>query len=469
LGAGTGRHASRSPNLQNLQREDGDTLAKVKAVLSGDLTEVAKFGPALQVLSSIERALICAELGKRFCLADWSGQESRGLAYIAAEQWKCEAWDKADRTGKPEDQPYYLLGIKCGMRSDIARAFGKALDLACGYGSGPDRVRQQILKSFPELADADFERFVNIWRTEHPVTCRFWKRLQQVAVTAIQRPNIEWTCGELALWFDGMFLKIRLPSQRCISFARLGTGKYGDAVVIFKDAQQGRFEDCNHGYGFWGGALVENVVQGLGRDILMDAVVRLEEAHYDVVLTIHDEVICEVAEDFGSLEEFQALVAQRPTWAPDLPLAVKARIGPRLANIDLPVTASVPGTLNTVPCYAMTQRAEGALFAPKRSLILPDPATIPAWDMPVLSEIHHSSDNMLGRWIAFIVAREQARLNRAAGLPREQWTDHPLIRKYKFTTLSDPTTVPQNGTMSIGSSRTTTILMCGSPRSLQCW
>jgi hypothetical protein len=362
-GAGTGRHASRSPNLQNLQREDGDTLAKVKAVLSGDLVEVAKFGPALQVLGSIERALICAELGKRFCLADWSGQESRGLAYIAGEQWKCDAWDKADHSNKPEDQPYYLLGIKCGMRPDIARAFGKALDFACGYGSGPARVRQQILKSFPELADADFERFVNIWRAEHPITCRFWKYLQRVAVNGIHRPNIELKCGKLALWFDGTFLKIQLPSQRCISypFARTGPGKYNDEVVLFKDAQRGRFEDCNHGHGFWGGALVENVVQGIGRDILMDAVERLENAHYDVVLTIHDEVICEVAEDFGSLEEFTALVAQRPIWAPDLPLSVKARIGPRLANIDLPVTASVPGSLDTVPRYT----AQHKVKAPK--------------------------------------------------------------------------------------------------------
>jgi DNA polymerase len=160
-------------------------------------------------------------------------------------------------------------------------------------------------------------------------------------------------CGRLTLWFDGTFLKMQLPSTRCISypFPREGQGKYSDAVVIFKDAQKGQFKDCNFGHGFWGGAFVENAVQGLGRDILMDAVVRLEEAGYPVVLTIHDEIICEAPEDFGSLQEFKMLVAQRPVWAPELPLAVKVRVGPRLANIDLPVTSCL--LVYSIRCHSI--------------------------------------------------------------------------------------------------------------------
>jgi DNA polymerase len=173
-GAGTGRQASRSPNLQNLQREEGDTLAKVKAVLSGDLAKVAAFGPVLQVLGTIDRALPCAAPGKRLFMGDWSGQESRGLAWIAGEQWKCDGWATFDRTGKLEDEPYYQLGIKCGRPPEIARAFGKALDLAGGYGSGGERVRTQMLKSLDLPADANFEHFVQIWRAAHPRTCAFW-------------------------------------------------------------------------------------------------------------------------------------------------------------------------------------------------------------------------------------------------------------------------------------------------------
>jgi DNA polymerase len=351
--AGTGRLASHSPNLQNLHREEGDTLAKVLAVMTGDLAEVAKFGPVMQVLGSIESALICAEPGNQFFDGDWSGQESRGGAWLCGEIWKRDAWEERDHTGKREIEPYYQLGIKCGIIPELARDFGKALDLACQYGSGVARVKKQLIKTLNLSPDLDYTRFVQIWRSGNPRIVGFWKKLQSCAVAALRRPGSEIDCGKLTFRFDGTFLKMRLPSGRAISypFAREGQGKYGDAVVIFKDAQQGKFEDCNHGHGFWGGALLENAVQGIGADILMEAVVRLEEADYPVVLTIHDQVIVELPKNKGSLDEFRYLVEQRPTWGPDLPLAVKVRCGPRLADIDLPVTTWVPGSWDTVPLY----------------------------------------------------------------------------------------------------------------------
>ena len=47
----------------------------------------------------------------------------------------------------------------------------------------------------------------------------------------------------------------------------------------------------------------------------------------------HDEYCCEVPEDFGSLEEFLALITAPPSWAPKLPVAAKARISDRLIEI----------------------------------------------------------------------------------------------------------------------------------------
>jgi hypothetical protein len=52
-----------------------------------------------------------------------------------------------------------------------------------------------------------------------------------------------------------------------------------------------------------------------------------------------------------------------------------------------------------------------------------------------MMEIHREGGSVLARWLTFIVEREQVRLRRAANLPREQWTDDPLIRDYKFTNV----------------------------------
>ena len=67
----------------------------------------------------------------------------------------------------------------------------------------------------------------------------------------------------------------------------------------------------------------ENVVQAVARDFLVEAMLRLDAKGYGIIATVHDEVISEDAEDFGSLEEFDHIMAQVPTWGRGCPIAVE--------------------------------------------------------------------------------------------------------------------------------------------------
>ena len=51
---------------------------------------------------------------------------------------------------------------------------------------------------------------------------------------------------------------------------------------------------------------------------------RVEAKGYPLVCTVHDELICEIPEGFGSLDEFKNAMTFRPAWAQDLPVAVSA-------------------------------------------------------------------------------------------------------------------------------------------------
>jgi DNA polymerase len=96
-----------------------------------------------------------------------------------------------------------------------------------------------------------------------------------------------------------------------------------------------RYGRCAYRKGQWrkiepyGGQLTENAVQALARELLVDAMFRLEACGYPVVLTIHDEVVVEHPEITKQIME--EIMTKRPQWAEKIgvPIAVKAWVGSR--------------------------------------------------------------------------------------------------------------------------------------------
>jgi hypothetical protein len=126
-------------------------------------------------------------------------------------------------------------------------------------------------------------------------------------------------------------LFMTLPSGRRLAYpeARMVPGKFENSHSIrHKSNAKGAWVDVDT----WYGTLVENMVQGSARDLLVAAMQRLEAAGYPIVLHVHDELISEVPEDFGSEEEFLRLMLELPAWAAGLPIVGKVRSGKRYAK-----------------------------------------------------------------------------------------------------------------------------------------
>ena len=117
--------------------------------------------------------------------------------------------------------------------------------------------------------------------------------------------------------------KISYPQPRIIE------DKRGKHRVVFADNAAGKFVDCRFGQGAYGGLWTENIVQAIARDLLVEAMLRVEAAGYPIVLHVHDEIVCEVPIGFGSTEEFTRLMTRKPAWALELPIAASAWTGPR--------------------------------------------------------------------------------------------------------------------------------------------
>jgi DNA polymerase len=332
-GASTGRWVGTGPQPQNFKRDSEGIDAKVAAVMNGG----AGLASPVEAVGDIARAMIVAAPGHRLMIGDFSGIESRVIAWISGQQSKLDMWTKFDRTGALTDDPYFIMGRACALAEDIARAKGKICDLAFGFQGGQGAWKN-MAPDDDASTDDDIRRYQRSWRKQHPHTVAFWSGIDNRAIAAVRTPGMIIEYKRLCIVREGEFLRITLPSGRALSypFPRVERGgKYGDARVVFKDASMGKWGDNNFGKGAYGGIWTENIVSAVARDLLAGAMRRLESAGYPIVLTVHDEIVCEVPNGFGSLEEFRSLITAAPEWVTSpLPIAAKVRESQRFSKPD---------------------------------------------------------------------------------------------------------------------------------------
>lgn len=65
---------------------------------------------------------------------------------------------------------------------------------------------------------------------------------------------------------------------------------------------------------------MENIVQGISRDILAYAMLNLRERGFNIVMHVHDEVVLEVKKDTTTVKEICDIMTETPPWAEGLPL-----------------------------------------------------------------------------------------------------------------------------------------------------
>ena len=344
-GAMPGRFTSLGAQVQNMKKpETDDVTAAIEAVRTGNLTHMqARYERPLAIVGDITRALVTPAPGHRLFIADLSGIESRGLAWLCNETDKLEQWRQFDRTGDPALEPYYRFGLEeLKLDPKLARKAGKTADLAYGYQGALGAWRRLAP---PDDASSDQEIYSRrqAWIRRHPNIAKFWPQAVRQAANAIEHPGELFTIARIAFQYEARFLFLLLPSGRRIAypFARLYADE-DDRSFTFRDASGGRWEWYHvlKRKGAFGGLIAENATQALCRDIFVEAMQRLERGGYNIIAHSHDEVICEVPDGFGDFDEFIRLITTAPSWAPDFPIAAKGRIAERWIEIR-PAKAAV--------------------------------------------------------------------------------------------------------------------------------
>jgi DNA polymerase bacteriophage-type len=324
-GSHTGRWAGRSFQPQNLPKVTiADIDAATDAVQSGDHAQVRALngGDTLSIIANVVRSVIIAKPGHALIGADFSAIESRVLAWLAGEQWKVQNYRDLDRTGDPKLEPYCVTATRMLHREvtpadEAGRQHGKNADLALGFG-GSVAAWRKFMPNDPRSDEQIKRETVYPWRNAHPAIGKFWKGIEALFKTCVRsgRPA---TRGRITAGMADGALRLTLPSGRCLVYreAHLGPGKFEESIDLY-------FHNGYRAAQAWFGTIVENIVQGVARDLLACAMVRLEAAGFPVVLHCHDEAVCEVPEDQADEARFLELMTALPDWADGLPMAAKA-------------------------------------------------------------------------------------------------------------------------------------------------
>ena len=347
--AGTGRWGGRKLQPQNMPRPSipHEVVEQVIDTLTTCTPDEAHslittlFDNPLTVISDCLRGMICAAPGKVLMCSDFANIEGRGLAWIAGEQWKLDAFKAYDAGMGPD---IYKLSYAKSFRIPVEdvtkenRFVGKVQELALGYQGGVGAFQTMAKAYRVTVSDARAEEVKVAWREAHPNVVNFWYAIESAAKDAVQRPGlvsyVTVKKAELAFLVKGSFLFCKLPSGRVLTYPypklkpiMTPWGEEKEQIHYMSvDGKTKKWQET-HTYG---GKLTENVVQALSRDILAEAMTRLDAEGYDIVLHVHDEIVSECDEHRNNyLSLFEAFMKQVPKWAAGLPIAVEGWKGKR--------------------------------------------------------------------------------------------------------------------------------------------
>ena len=300
-----------------------------------DLIELLYAQP-LSALSDCIRGFLIPRSDCDFLCADYSNIEGRVLAWLAGEEWKVQAFRDFDKGCGPDLyklSAQKIYGCKLTEVDSQKRSVGKVAELALGYGGGKKAFAMMAKGYGVKVEEKKAEEIKIKWREAHPKIVRFWYELERIAIQATRDAGRVYFSGPIKYRVSGSFLFCKLPSGRVITYpypeikevtTPWGAQKEALTYMAIVNNQWVRTST-------YGGSLAENVTQAVARDILAEALKRLEKKNYPVVFHVHDSITCEVLKDDKSknLEEFKEIMCSLPAWAKGLPITAEGYRGKR--------------------------------------------------------------------------------------------------------------------------------------------
>jgi len=334
-GAGTGRWSSMIVQLQNLFRPvipDPEFAIEQFVERNLDWIRALYKEDPMKVFASCVRGVLVSDIKADLIAMDYAAIEARVLAWLAGQadilavfegHGKVYEYTAARIFHLPDDEAS-LKAMKDTHPDE--RFVGKVAVLALGYQGGKAAFAKMAKNYGVDISEERAERIKTDWRRANRSIVKLWYEMEEAARRAVLNPGVVAPLKNKKIKFvvEDRWLLMRLPSGRRLAYFKPEI-KNDKLTYMGVDTYSRRWMRCDT----YGGKLTENAVQAIARDLLVHGMFGLEDAGYDIIGTVHDEVILEVPEGFGSEQEVADILCDLPKWAKGLPVKAEGFRGKR--------------------------------------------------------------------------------------------------------------------------------------------
>ena len=347
------------------------------------------WGEPMVMLAKASRGALIARPGKELYAADFNAIEARKLAWLSGCSRLLDLFNSGGDPYIDMGSAIYKRTITKADKTE--RALGKKAILGLGYAMGWEKFQMTVwMDEGIWLEDEFCQEVVRLYRKErYPEIPQLWRDTEKAAISAVLDPGGEYFCGgdefgigAVSYFMSGRFLHCRLPSGRLLAYLDpqvrqrvtyrfAAINAHGKPTTVNfpakksvpqhrvrwhaeklaekqhkrllpdppenfvsphlsfmgRDTYTKKWKRC----GTHGGSLVENYDQASSRDLLAEAMFRVDEMpEFDLLLSIHDEVIGEGLIGTCTVKEYEAIMSIVPIWCPGMPIAAEGWVGPRL-------------------------------------------------------------------------------------------------------------------------------------------
>lgn len=392
-GAGTGRWAGKGVQPHNFPRGSIKNMEMAcSLIVTGDAPAMrALYGEIMELLSSALRGAMTASEGRDLMVADYAAIEARVVFWLARDNTALDVFRRGEDIYCDMATGIYGYDVKKKTHPD-ERQFGKQAILGLGFemgfvtflltckkydisftkeqvmrivGGRYAEIEEQVEKYFltdrkriARMKEAELsirehmhelvlmQYTVQKYRNRYPEVKQMWRDQEDAAIQAVRNPGSRVDCERgrntwVVETIGGQEVLVTyLPSGKPLFYwnprvvLKKTPFKNPDGTHVLKPCivfwgvdpytKKWSLQDT------YGGKLVENITQATARDLMALAMVRADDSGvYDVLLSVHDELVCEVDKDKGDLREFERMMAETPGWAHGCPVDAEGWRGER--------------------------------------------------------------------------------------------------------------------------------------------